>query len=41
MRVGRYVDCKNMAAKACKAVRDGRLQILPTEFNATWFRQAT
>lgn len=27
-----------MAADACEAVRDGRLEILPKEFDATWFR---
>ena len=34
----RYVDCQGMAKAACDAVRDGRLQILPAEFIATWFR---
>ena len=33
-----WVDCKQMAADACAAARDGRLEIIPPEFNATWFR---
>ena len=33
-----WVACKGMAADACAAVRDGRLQIIPPEHAATWFR---
>lgn len=33
-----WVDCKDMAAKSCEAVRDRTLKIVPSEFEATWFR---
>lgn len=33
-----WVNCQGMAADACEAVRDGRLQIVPSDFEATWFR---
>lgn len=33
-----WVSCEGMAADACAAVRDGRLQILPAEQESTWFR---
>ena len=33
-----WVACSGMAADACAAVRDGRLQIVPSDFEATWFR---
>jgi valyl-tRNA synthetase len=33
-----WVNCQDMAAEACAAARDGRLQILPQEFEAVWFR---
>lgn len=33
-----WVNCTDMAAEACKAVRDGDLKIIPREFEATWFR---
>lgn len=33
-----YVDCQNMGRQACEAARDGRLTILPSEYQATWFR---
>lgn len=33
-----WVSCEGMAADACAAVRDGRLEILPAEQEATWFR---
>lgn len=33
-----WVNCSQMAADACQAVRDGRLTILPKDFEATWFR---
>ena len=33
-----WVNCTQMAADACTAVRDGRLTILPRDFEATWFR---
>ncbi|KAK9797446.1 hypothetical protein WJX73_007614 [Symbiochloris irregularis] len=33
-----YVNCQGMAAEACTAARDGRLTILPSEYQATWFR---
>lgn len=31
----RYVACKDMAAKAAAAVRDGQMKIVPEAFNAT------
>lgn len=40
MRPQWWVDCKQMAADACGAVRSGALQIVPPEFEATWFRCA-
>ena len=33
-----WVACDSMAAEACEAVRDGRLEIVPKDFEATWFR---
>ncbi|KAG2438857.1 hypothetical protein HXX76_005397 [Chlamydomonas incerta] len=33
-----WVSCKDMAAASCQAVRDGSLEIIPKEFEATWFR---
>jgi valyl-tRNA synthetase len=33
-----WVNCQDMAAQACEVVRDGRLEIIPREFEATWFR---
>eukprot|EP00798_Chlamydomonas_sp_ICE-L_P023645 gene23645-9174_t len=33
-----WVACKDMAAKSCEAVRDGSLEIIPKDFEATWFR---
>ncbi|EFN58150.1 hypothetical protein CHLNCDRAFT_141931 [Chlorella variabilis] len=33
-----WVNCQQMAADACAVVRDGRLEIIPREFEATWFR---
>jgi len=33
-----WVNCQDMAADACGAVRDGRLEIVPSEYEATWFR---
>jgi valyl-tRNA synthetase len=33
-----WVNCQGMAEEACAAVRDGRLQILPQEFEVVWFR---
>jgi len=33
-----WVDCKDMAAAAVGAVRNGDLEIIPAEFNATWYR---
>eukprot|EP00892_Ulva_mutabilis_P005873 jgi/Ulvmu1/3658/UM017_0072.1 len=33
-----WVDCQEMGAAACTAARDGSLQILPSDFEATWFR---
>ena len=40
MRPQWWVNCKQMAAEACAAVRNGDLQILPVESEATWFRCA-
>lgn len=34
----RYVNCKDMAREACDAVRDGQLDIIPNQFEDTWFR---
>jgi hypothetical protein len=36
--LGRYVNCKDMAKEACDAVHDGRLEIIPDQFEDTWFR---
>mmetsp|Transcript_17760 Transcript_17760/g.29851 ORF Transcript_17760/g.29851 Transcript_17760/m.29851 type:complete len:1373 (-) Transcript_17760:276-4394(-) len=33
-----WVDCTKMAADACEVVRDGTLEVLPRQFEATWFR---
>ena len=33
-----WVACSGMAADACAAVRNGQLQIVPSDFEATWFR---
>eukprot|EP01025_Chloroclados_australasicus_P060277 TRINITY_DN771_c5_g1_i1.p1 TRINITY_DN771_c5_g1~~TRINITY_DN771_c5_g1_i1.p1 ORF type:complete len:1316 (-),score=198.99 TRINITY_DN771_c5_g1_i1:331-4227(-) len=33
-----WVSCGGMAADACEAVRDGRLKIIPKDFEAVWFR---
>ena len=33
-----WVDCKQMAADGCRAVREGGLEIIPQDFEATWFR---
>ena len=33
-----WVNCQEMAAEACTVVRDGRLEVIPSEFEATWFR---
>ena len=33
-----YVDCKEMAARACEAVRTKELRILPEAEEKTWFR---
>lgn len=33
-----WVNCKDMAARSCAVVRDGGLQIIPQDFEATWFR---
>lgn len=38
MRPQWWVDCKQMAADACGAVRNGDLKIVPPEHEATWFR---
>lgn len=38
MRPQWWVDCKQMAADACGAVRSGDLQILPSEQEPKWFR---
>lgn len=32
-----YVNCDSMAKRACDAVRDGSLKILPVEHERTWF----
>ncbi len=39
MRPQWWVDCKQMAAASCDAVRTGDLQILPAECETTWFRR--
>jgi valyl-tRNA synthetase len=33
-----YVNCTGMAERACEAVRSNALQILPKQYEATWFR---
>ena len=33
-----WVNCADMAKDACDAVRDGRMEIIPKEQEATWFR---
>eukprot|EP00210_Caulerpa_lentillifera_P004086 g3898.t1 len=33
-----WVNCTEMAQKACQAVRDGSLTIIPKDFESTWFR---
>eukprot|EP00359_Climacostomum_virens_P007069 CAMPEP_0204903632 /NCGR_PEP_ID=MMETSP1397-20131031/4383_1 /ASSEMBLY_ACC=CAM_ASM_000891 /TAXON_ID=49980 /ORGANISM="Climacostomum Climacostomum virens, Strain Stock W-24" /LENGTH=965 /DNA_ID=CAMNT_0052072313 /DNA_START=60 /DNA_END=2957 /DNA_ORIENTATION=- len=33
-----YVNCNGMAARACESVRSGELEILPKQYEATWFR---
>ena len=33
-----YVDCKDMAARACDAVRTKELTIMPESEEKTWFR---
>ena len=38
MRPQWWVDCKQMAAAGCAAVRNGDMQILPAECETTWFR---
>ena len=40
MRPQWWVNCKQMAASACAAVRSGDLRILPADCEATWFRRA-
>ena len=41
LAISRWVDMKEMAAEAVAAAKDKRLTIIPSEFEATWFRQAT
>ena len=33
-----WVNCQGMAQDAIKAVQDGSLEIIPSEFEATWYR---
>ena len=33
-----WVSCEDMAAKACDAVRSKELEIIPAEYESTWFR---
>ncbi|KAG6555962.1 hypothetical protein Mapa_001902 [Marchantia paleacea] len=33
-----YVSCDGMAKEACDVVRDGRLEIVPKQFEDVWFR---
>lgn len=33
-----WVNCQGMAAEGCAAVRDGRLEIIPRDFEKTWFQ---
>ena len=40
LATARWVDMKEMAAEAVAAAKDKRLTIIPSEFEATWFRQA-
>jgi valyl-tRNA synthetase len=32
-----FVNCKNMASRAFKAVEDGSLKLNPSIYNETWF----
>lgn len=36
-----WVDCQGMAQDGIKAVQDGSLEIIPAEFEATWYRYST
>ena len=40
LAVARWVDMKEMAAEAVATAKDKRLTIIPSDFEATWFRQA-
>lgn len=33
-----WISCQGMAQEGIKAAQDGRLQIIPSEFEATWYR---
>ena len=33
-----WVNCAGMAKDGIKAAQDGRLEIIPAEFEATWYR---
>ncbi|KAL4203585.1 hypothetical protein AMTRI_Chr01g104650 [Amborella trichopoda] len=33
-----FVDCADMAKEACDAVTDGRIEIIPKQYEADWFR---
>lgn len=33
-----FVNCNDMGRQACEAVEDGRLEIIPKQFEAEWFR---
>lgn len=35
-----WVACQGMAQEGIRAAQDGRLQIIPSEFEATWYRCA-
>ena len=36
-----YVKCADVAADACQAVRDGRLEFVPKAHEETWFRYSS
>ena len=33
-----WVNCQGMAQEGIKAAQDGRLEIIPSDFEATWYR---
>ena len=33
-----YVDCKEIANRSIKAVKDGELKLIPSSYNKIWFQ---